>query len=205
MIAPSIHGIKLTQKILTPGASRDRLASAKWTNIVLYDLKGWKRVLRLTKLADYGLVLLAHMATHGDRKSYKARDLADATQLPHPTVSKVLKRLVQGGLVVSHRGVKGGYRLAHSPEKIVVAEILVALEGPIAITECLQAPEGVCQIERRCPVRTNWGRVNEVVRRALEGITLSDMTRPLFMPEGLLGAGERPSREEISMAGQAVE
>jgi FeS assembly SUF system regulator len=133
-------------------------------------------MIRITKQTDYGIVLLTHMAVHAERQ-WNAPDLAGETRLPLPMVSKILKLLAREGLLASHRGVKGGYSLAKLAEEISMAEIVAALEGPIAITECI-AVEGDCSHEAGCSVRGNWQRINEAVRGALEGITLAEMARP---------------------------
>ncbi len=133
-------------------------------------------MIRITKQTDYGIVLLNHLATHRDRQ-YNAPDLALETHLPLPMVSKILKLLAREGLLVSHRGVKGGYGLARVPEAITMAEIIVALEGPIAITECIDL-SGDCFHEQACQVRSNWQRINEALRTALQGITLAEMAPP---------------------------
>ncbi|HVH88183.1 MAG TPA: Rrf2 family transcriptional regulator, partial [Terriglobales bacterium] len=93
-------------------------------------------MIRLQKLTDYGLVLMTCVARHHEQSLHTARDLAVESHLPLPTVSKLLKQLLQGGLLVSHRGIKGGYSLARPPQAISIAEIVAALEGPIALTEC---------------------------------------------------------------------
>jgi len=98
-----------------------------------------------------------------------------------PTVSKVLKALVQHGLLVSHRGAKGGYSLAAAPEEISVAQIISAIEGPIALTECSDST-GVCGQEPQCSVRSNWQRINKAVREALERVTLAELARPMAQP-----------------------
>ena len=113
---------------------------------------------RLTKLTDYGIVLLTHFAQHPGREAQNARELAAETRLPLPTVGKLLKELTQHGLLVSHRGTHGGYALARGADRISVAEVISALEGPIAITECNnQVDPGLCEHETCCPVRTNTG------------------------------------------------
>ena len=140
-------------------------------------------MLRVTKIADYGIVMLTYLATHAGGP-YNARDLAQLVRLPLPVVSKVLKLLAREGLLVSHRGTKGGYGLARSPKDITVAEIICALEGPIAVTECSDRKNGECDIELMCPVRTNWHTINQAIHRALEGITLAEMAQPL--PYGLV-------------------
>jgi FeS assembly SUF system regulator len=146
-------------------------------------------MIRITKQTDYGIVLLTQFAAHPDRQA-NAPELAAETRLPLPMVSKILKLLVREGLLVSHRGVKGGYTLARSPEELSMAEIIGALEGPIAITECIEVA-GDCSHEQACPVRSNWQRINDAVREALEGITLAEMTHPLRGSEKLVTLGGR--------------
>lgn len=135
-------------------------------------------MLRVTKLADYGIVMLTYVAGRGGA-THNARDIAGEVRLPLPVVSKVLKQLVREGLLVSHRGMKGGYGLARGPEEITVAQIIRALEGPIAVTECTDRIRGDCDIETKCPVRTNWLMINQAIHGALEKITLAEMTQPL--------------------------
>lgn len=134
-------------------------------------------MLRVTKLADYGIVMLTFFATHPET-TYTARDIASSVQLPIPVVSKVLKLLSRSGLLISQRGTKGGYGLAHPPEKITVAAIIRALEGPIAVTECSDQ-HCDCALERGCPVKTNWHLINQAIHSTLEKITLAQMTQPL--------------------------
>ena len=132
---------------------------------------------RMTKLTDYGIVLLTHFAAHDDRTAHTARELALETRLPLPTVGKLLKQLSRGGLLTSPRGTKGGYTLTRAPRDISVASIIAQLEGPVAITECNGMTR--CEHETFCSTRPNWKVINETVRGALEGLTLADMTRPL--------------------------
>jgi FeS assembly SUF system regulator len=142
-------------------------------------------MIRLGKLTDYGLVLMTCMARQPGRTLYTARDLAAENQLPLPTVSKLLKQLLQAKLLVSHRGIKGGYSLARPPQEMSVAEVIGALEGPIALTECSTDITGLCDFEPRCPIRTNQQIISKVVSGALEKLTLSDLVRPLQL--GALG------------------
>ncbi|HVT60090.1 MAG TPA: SUF system Fe-S cluster assembly regulator [Thermoanaerobaculia bacterium] len=144
-------------------------------------------MIRITKQTDYGIVLLTHMAVHAERQ-FNAPDLAAEAHLPLPMVSKILKLLAREGLLISHRGVKGGYGLARRPAAISMAEIIAALEGPVAITECIDE-EGDCAHERLCPVRSNWHRINEAILNALSGITLAEMTNPLLPKLVTLGRG----------------
>ena len=132
-------------------------------------------MLKLSKLTDYGIVLMGYMARQPD-DSRAARELAEVSGLPLPTVSKVLKSLSRGGLLVSHRGKRGGYSLALAPEDISVAEMIRVLEGPVALTECSSAHiPTLCEMEAKCPVRGNWQVINEVVFKALKGFSLAQM------------------------------
>lgn len=135
-------------------------------------------MIRMTKQADYGIVLMTRLAAEPEQL-FSAAELAEECQLPQPTVSKILKGLTRTGLLDSQRGVNGGYALSCEPEAISVAEIITALEGPIAITECIDDTPGECSQEPFCPTRGNWHRINEAIRGALEAITLAEMVHPL--------------------------
>jgi FeS assembly SUF system regulator len=130
-------------------------------------------MLRMSKLTDYGTMVLAQLAA-SDAGWTTAGQVADATHLGPPTVSKLLKSLVHSGLVVSSRGVQGGYALARPAAAISAAEILDALEGPVAITEC-SSSNGGCDLESYCRVGTAWQRINHSIRKGLEGVTLADL------------------------------
>ena len=130
-------------------------------------------MLRMSKLTDYGTMVLAQLATRDDGLS-TASEVAGATHLGQPTVSKLLKHLVHAGLVVSTRGVQGGYALARPAGAISAAEIIDALEGPVAITECSSA-NGDCDLESFCRVGMAWQRINHSIRRALQDVTLADL------------------------------
>jgi FeS assembly SUF system regulator len=145
-------------------------------------------MIRITKQTDYGIVLLTHLAAQPLRH-LNAPELAGETQLPLPMVSKILKVLVREGLLLSNRGVKGGYSLARRPDEISMAEIIAALEGPIAITECIEVSSD-CSHEQLCPVRSNWQRINAAVREALDGITLAEMAMPLSPAHKLVTIGD---------------
>ena len=136
-------------------------------------------MIRLAKLTDYGLVLMTIMARENVSAVHTARDLALASHLPLPTVSKVLKQLLQSGLLTSHRGLKGGYGLAKEPAEISVADIVTAMEGPIALTECSTDHTGLCDLEQSCPTKANQRIISQVMRGALQKVTLSELARPM--------------------------
>jgi FeS assembly SUF system regulator len=141
---------------------------------------------RMAKLTDYGIVLLTQFAVRQDAASLTARELAASAKLPLPTVGKLLKQLQHSGLLTSHRGTKGGYALARPASAVTVTDVIEALEGPLALTEC-QAP-GVCEQESFCSVRPNWQVINRTVRDALSGVTLADMShtvRPSWARAGV--------------------
>ena len=145
-------------------------------------------MLRMSKLTDYGTMVLAQLAANS-RGLTTAGQVADATHLGQPTVSKLLKSLVRAGLVVSTRGVQGGYALARPAEAISAAEIIDALEGPVALTECSSAAGG-CDLESFCRVGSAWQRINRSIRSALQDVTLADLQhRPEPLPPPNLAAG----------------
>ncbi|HSN83017.1 MAG TPA: SUF system Fe-S cluster assembly regulator [Polyangiales bacterium] len=134
-------------------------------------------MLRISKMTDYAVVLATHLAAV--EGPHAARDLALQTQIPEPTASKLLKKLTRAGVVVSQRGAKGGYALARSPEQIGIHEVIEAIEGPIAVTECSdETTDSSCEYETNCGVRANWQRINLAVQTALSEITLADMAFP---------------------------
>ena len=135
-------------------------------------------MLRVSKHTDYGMLLLTAMVSGGDSANYSARQLADMTHLPYPMVGKILKALAREGILVSQRGPKGGYGLVRRPEEITLVDIVSAMEGPIAVTECIGSP-GDCEHETSCPVQVNWLHINYMIKQALQEITLWDMTQPL--------------------------
>lgn len=134
-------------------------------------------MLRMSKMTDYGIVLMTRLAMNPKRQ-HAAADLSAQVEMPLPTVSKILKQLARAQLLVSARGAQGGYSLARSPETISVAEIIATLEGPISLTECISAP-GECEREPHCSIRTHWEQINQAIYRALNDIKLSDMVQPM--------------------------
>lgn len=137
-------------------------------------------MLRLTKLADYGILLMTHMAASED-ELHTAGDLAAMTHVPQPTVSKILQMLLSDKLLVSIRGARGGYRLARPASEISIVDVIASLEGDIALTEC-NLDDCDCAQQPVCSISGSWQRINEAVHMALQGITLADMAQPDFMP-----------------------
>jgi len=166
-------------------------------------------MLRMSRITDYGIVLLTQLAAESARAGdtplpaddpresappdaiHNARELATRAGLPLPVVSKILKALTREGFLVSQRGAHGGYALARRPEEISVASIIDALEGPIALTECGTERHGACERESRCAVRQPWQQINREVRKALERVRLSDLAAP--------GPRFEPVRTEFSV------
>ena len=132
-------------------------------------------MIRLSKLADYGVVLMTRMASRPEGV-HNTMDLSLLTGLPTPTVSKVLAKLGRHGVLRSVRGAKGGYKLAQSPENISIADIISAIEGPIALTQCMEHTLGCCDIEPLCPSRYGWQVINDTVRRSLESVSLAEIS-----------------------------
>jgi FeS assembly SUF system regulator len=150
-------------------------------------------MIRVSRLADYGVVLACHIAGHHGQ-CHNAYDLAETTGLPAPTVSKLLAALAKAGILTSIRGAKGGYRLARRPEQITAADIVTAVDGPIALTICLEQGDGVCDVESLCPTRRGWHRLNEAIRAALASVPLSELARGLPMDPVAWPSAEVPAK-----------
>jgi FeS assembly SUF system regulator len=136
-------------------------------------------MIKLSRMADYGVILMVQLARAPENVT-TAAELTEATALPGPTVSKLLKQLSRSGLLDSHRGTKGGYALSLPAGEISVSDIVSALDGPIALTECMTAEGAVCEIEALCPTRTNWRQINDALVEALDRVSLAEMARPVF-------------------------
>ena len=130
-------------------------------------------MLRLSKLADYAVVVLVRLSH--DAPCQTSPGIAAAIGIPEPTVAKVLKALATAGLVISQRGARGGYRLAQPLSQVSVAAVVTAIDGPIALTACVEGSSIGCDAECTCPVRGRWDLVNFAIREALSAITLADM------------------------------
>lgn len=142
-------------------------------------------MLRLSKLTDYAVVVLTRLARDGATPAspvQTALSLAGDTGIAEPTVAKVLKILAHAGLVEGVRGPRGGYRLTRSLASTPLSDVIVAIDGPIALTACVDGGSGMCEAEAICPVRGRWDPVNDAIRRALSGITLADLAPPSRRP-----------------------
>ena len=138
-------------------------------------------MLRLSKLTDYAVVVLTRLARDGTAPSgsvQTALSLAGETGIAEPTVAKVMKILAHAGLVEGVRGPRGGYRLTRPLATMPLSDVIVAIDGPIALTACVDGGSGMCEAEGICPVRGRWDPVNDAIRRALSGITLADLAPP---------------------------
>ncbi len=145
-------------------------------------------MIRVSKLADYGILLMTWLAWRKARpvrgaastgdELRSAADLAKETGLPAPTVSKLLRMLSKADLLDAHRGAQGGYALARHPAAITVADIIEAIEGPIALMNCLSDTTPDCDVMSLCTTRTNWDRINQAILAALASITLEEMATP---------------------------
>ena len=130
-------------------------------------------MLRISRLTDYATVILASLA---GGKLASAAEIAERTQIGLPTVSKLLKELQHAGLVHSERGARGGYQLAQPAAAINAAQIINAVEGPVALTECAGGA-GHCGIESTCLVGHGWQRISRAILRALADVSLDELVR----------------------------
>lgn len=152
-------------------------------------------VIRLSRLADYGIVIMTSLARHPDRQQ-TAGEIAAETAVPAAMASKILKTLTREGLLESQRGARGGYGLARPAGLISVADVVIALDGPIALTACIEdSPGGGCELESLCVARSNWQRINDAVRAALDGISVDEMAHGVpaaFLEGAPTGMAGRP-------------
>ena len=138
-------------------------------------------MLRLSKMTDYGILLMSELAKSGDA-TQRAPDLAEATFIPQPTVRKIMTTLIQDNLVESVRGINGGYKLQRPAKAINVRELISSLEGDIALTGCEEAGDKACEQAHVCGTRNNWLKINQAVCDALQNISLEDMVDKSFTP-----------------------
>lgn len=135
-------------------------------------------MIKLSKLSDYAVVVLSLLARDRNRLM-TATGLSSASGIPEPTVAKVLKLLSKEGVIASTRGVNGGYMLERDPAEISVTELITALEGPIALTACIEGSDDECGIQEICPMSGKWAKVNATIKTALDGLPLSDLLIPV--------------------------
>ena len=133
-------------------------------------------MLRISKLTDYAILMMVELARDGEMLS--AHALAERVHVEIPTASKVLKLLAGNDLLESYRGANGGYRVSRTAAEISVAEVIAAIEGPIAMTEC-SVEEGLCAQEDNCGLRSNWQRISLAVAQALRDVSLAEMLAPV--------------------------
>ena len=145
-------------------------------------------MLRLSKLTDYAVVIMAYLAQHPGL-AINAKSIAEQTGISLPTTSKLLKRLSHEGLLQANRGIKGGYQLAYPATAITLAMLIQTLEGPIALTECSHNTRA-CSLEKQCTIRDNWRRINTFIQTTLMRISLADLSQPLKL--GPLETRENP-------------
>ena len=133
-------------------------------------------MLRISKLADYGTVVMVYLAKRPDALC-NARDIALHTHITVPMVSKLLKRLTAAGLLSSARGVAGGYRLQRPAEQISVAQIIYALEDQRGLTEC-SLEHNECALQGVCHIQGNWQLISHAIESALESVSLKSLAKP---------------------------
>lgn len=149
-------------------------------------------MIRLSRLTDYAITLLSYVGNESDAL-WTAAGLSEKSGLPLPTVAKVLKVLAKSGLVSAQRGAIGGYKLTRTPSQISVAQIIEAMDGPIAITKCAHGSAQKCAIKNFCAMSGGWNKVNGAIRDALNDVSLAEMVSPsLAFPEGGIAAQECP-------------
>jgi FeS assembly SUF system regulator len=131
--------------------------------------------MRLSSLADYAVVMMSAAARHPLGACLSASMLAAETGVPLPTAQKLMGRLAASGMFASARGTGGGFRLSRAADQISLADIVEAVEGPIAMTSCVDDQRHDCALESACQVRPHWGAVNGAIRASLAQVTLAQL------------------------------
>lgn len=137
-------------------------------------------VLKISKLADYATVIMTQFTYEPNQQALRATQISQTTHIALPTVSKLLKRLSKADLLLSKRGARGGYLLARSPTLISLAQIIAVVEGDLAVTQCCDNAEGLCEYEQQCNIRNHWRHISSALERALSSISLYDMQQRQF-------------------------
>jgi FeS assembly SUF system regulator len=147
-------------------------------------------MIRLTNLADYAVVLMCHMANNRDNL-FSAQDLSKITDLPVPTVSKILGALSRADLLISQRGLHGGFRLEKEPTDVSIGQIIEAIDGPIALVNCTDPDPNHCAISNTCELKARWKIINDAVKGAMDGVSLdaiAEVDSTLKIEQQLCGA-----------------
>ena len=133
--------------------------------------------MRLTHLADYAVVMMTAAARRPVAARLSATELSDETGVPLPTAQKLMQRLAAAGLLTGQRGAGGGYALAKAVTEISLADIVEAVEGPIAMTQCADGLNHECILDAHCRVKPHMGVVGNAVRGALHAVSLTELAR----------------------------
>ena len=133
-------------------------------------------MLKLSKKVDYGLMSLMHLAQRTERASWSAREIAENYDIPLELLAKVLQKLVQKGLLVSHAGTHGGYSLSRPAGRISAAEVIEAIEGPLSLTNCV-SDDGLCGQFEKCNAKSPLQRLNEIVAQTFRDLTIEEMSQ----------------------------
>jgi FeS assembly SUF system regulator len=133
--------------------------------------------MRLSSLADYAVVMMSACARHCGGGRMTTMQLSEETGLPQPTVQKLVSRLSTAGLLRSVRGAGGGFKLARPAAAITLADVIEAIEGPIAMTACVESGKHDCGLEGACRAQPHWPVVNAAVRGALDSVKLTSLVQ----------------------------
>ncbi len=168
-------------KILSQGVGLIKAPLKQATKI---NRQGKIPMIKLNRMTDYAAVILSLMQNQqcaDGAKSLSTTDIATLSGLGHPTVAQIMKKLARGGLVAATRGKDGGYSLNHAAEDISIIAIIEAMEGPIALTACVETTTDPCISRHSCCISGNWERINSAIAEALNAVSLADLVNPETM------------------------
>jgi len=158
-------------------------------------------MIKLGKLTDYALVIMSQLANEKLGSAHSSVYLSEITKIPEPTVAKVLKQLTRSKLVVSRRGVNGGYLMKHKPMNITVLGIIEALEGPVNVSSWSNGLGEVCASDLGCPIQGSWHKINEAIREALQRVSLADLAIGCGTTCSTMNNAVEALQHELKMAG----
>ncbi len=133
--------------------------------------------MRITTLAEYGVICALHLARRASEGPVTGRDIAESERLPGDYVEQILLRLRRANIVSSTRGARGGYALSRTPDQISIRDVIEASEMTTFDLHCVSHPveEERCSSSHNCSIRPVWMLLQRKIDDVLAGVHLSDL------------------------------
>lgn len=159
--------------------------------------------MELTREADYAVRVVVELASRPPAAVVPSRTVAQRQQIPRAFLAKVVARLARVGFVKTFRGSGGGLQLARPPAEITLRQVVEAIEGPIRLNRCLREP-GACPLQSRCQVHGVWRRIQELLLRELDAVTIAQLARPARQAAGPAASGRTAGESRARRPSRAV-